>query len=201
VRLWGRESQTNDGLKRRVLNWLPSEGKTFYAAGISDLPGRWKKCGENILKRSESLPILACIFFLYKNKVHASLKPLSYACLFYFVYSCICIIHVLQVNTNSLEEYGAYIFRVNVSTVWRLSPVHRSYWPESGSSSPPPALDPSGHLPYTRLRNLTTSLPYSIVPLKWKQCVPPKRFSAYYTTRGHIPRDCNMNSYWCLLKC
>jgi predicted GIY-YIG superfamily endonuclease len=35
--------QTGDELKRRVLNWLRSQDKTFYAAGISNLAGRWKK--------------------------------------------------------------------------------------------------------------------------------------------------------------
>jgi hypothetical protein len=44
VHLGGTNFQNDDELKHGVLNWLCSQDKTFYAAGISNLPGRWKKC-------------------------------------------------------------------------------------------------------------------------------------------------------------
>lgn len=37
--LGGQKFQTDDELKRYVLNWLASHAKTFYAAGVSDLLG------------------------------------------------------------------------------------------------------------------------------------------------------------------
>jgi hypothetical protein len=40
----GEKYQTDDGLRCGVLNWLPNQDTAFYAAGISDLPGRWRKC-------------------------------------------------------------------------------------------------------------------------------------------------------------
>jgi hypothetical protein len=42
VRLGGQEFQTDGELKRSVLNWLRSKDKTFYAAGISNLPDNGK---------------------------------------------------------------------------------------------------------------------------------------------------------------
>jgi hypothetical protein len=44
VHLRGQKFQTDDELKYSVLNWLHSKGKTFYAVGISSMPGQWKKC-------------------------------------------------------------------------------------------------------------------------------------------------------------
>jgi hypothetical protein len=39
----GRQKfQTYDKLKCCLLNWLHSQDKIFYAAGISNLPGQWK---------------------------------------------------------------------------------------------------------------------------------------------------------------
>jgi hypothetical protein len=35
--------QADDALKHGVLNWLHSQDNTCHAAGISNLPGRWKK--------------------------------------------------------------------------------------------------------------------------------------------------------------
>jgi hypothetical protein len=39
----GQKFQTDDKIKRAVLNWLSSQDRTFYAAGISNLSG-WVKC-------------------------------------------------------------------------------------------------------------------------------------------------------------
>jgi hypothetical protein len=40
----GQKCQTDDELKHGVLNWLRSWYETFYAAGISNLPGQWEEC-------------------------------------------------------------------------------------------------------------------------------------------------------------
>jgi hypothetical protein len=40
----GQKFQADNELKCSVLNWLHGEDKTFYDAGISNLPGQWKKC-------------------------------------------------------------------------------------------------------------------------------------------------------------
>jgi hypothetical protein len=42
MHLGGQKSQTDDELKCGVLNWPCSRDKTFYADGISNLPG-WRK--------------------------------------------------------------------------------------------------------------------------------------------------------------
>jgi hypothetical protein len=44
VYLGGQKFKTDDDLKCDIVNWLCSQDKTVYAAGISSLPGRWKKC-------------------------------------------------------------------------------------------------------------------------------------------------------------
>jgi hypothetical protein len=44
VYLGGQIFQTEDELKCYVLNWLYSQDETFYAAGIRNMPERWKKC-------------------------------------------------------------------------------------------------------------------------------------------------------------
>jgi hypothetical protein len=38
----GQKFQTDDEVKRDILNWLRCQDKTFHAGGISNLPGRWK---------------------------------------------------------------------------------------------------------------------------------------------------------------
>jgi hypothetical protein len=43
VHLRGQKFQTDDEFKPGVLNLLFSQDKTFYAAGISNLLGQWKK--------------------------------------------------------------------------------------------------------------------------------------------------------------
>jgi hypothetical protein len=43
MHLGGQKFQTNDEDKGGVLNWLCSWDETFYAAGVSNLPGQWKK--------------------------------------------------------------------------------------------------------------------------------------------------------------
>jgi hypothetical protein len=45
MHLGGQKFQTGDELKNSVLNWLHSQDKIFYAAGISNLPWQWTKCG------------------------------------------------------------------------------------------------------------------------------------------------------------
>jgi hypothetical protein len=40
LHLGGQKFQTDDELKCSVLNWLCSQDKTLYAAGISNLPGQ-----------------------------------------------------------------------------------------------------------------------------------------------------------------
>jgi hypothetical protein len=57
VHLGGPKFQTGDELKLCVLNWRRSQGETFRAAGVSNLP----------VRRGESLAILACIF-IFVNK-------------------------------------------------------------------------------------------------------------------------------------
>jgi hypothetical protein len=44
VHLGGQKFQTGNELKRGVLNWVHSHDKTFYAVGISNMTGYWKKC-------------------------------------------------------------------------------------------------------------------------------------------------------------
>jgi hypothetical protein len=39
VHLGGHKFETDDKLRCGALNWLLSQDKTFYAAGISNLPG------------------------------------------------------------------------------------------------------------------------------------------------------------------
>jgi hypothetical protein len=39
----GQKFQTNDQLEHSVFNWLQSQDKTFYAAGIVSFPGQWTK--------------------------------------------------------------------------------------------------------------------------------------------------------------
>jgi hypothetical protein len=68
--LGGQKFQSNNELKHSVQNWLHSQDKTFYAAGICNLQDDAKNvlvCRENIMKMSESLAILAYMFFL-QNK-------------------------------------------------------------------------------------------------------------------------------------
>jgi hypothetical protein len=43
MHLRGQKFQTDDELKCSALNWLSSQDKTFYDAGIGNLPGCWKK--------------------------------------------------------------------------------------------------------------------------------------------------------------
>jgi hypothetical protein len=43
VHIEGQKFQTDDELERSVLNWLHKQDKTFYAAGISNLPEQWKE--------------------------------------------------------------------------------------------------------------------------------------------------------------
>jgi hypothetical protein len=44
MHLGGQTFQTDDEIKGGVLHCLHSEDKSLYAAGISNLPGRWKTC-------------------------------------------------------------------------------------------------------------------------------------------------------------
>jgi hypothetical protein len=57
--LRGQKFQRNDELRCSALNWLHFWDKTFYAAGISNLPGQWKKCvsvkGKYLEKERKSL--------------------------------------------------------------------------------------------------------------------------------------------------
>jgi hypothetical protein len=39
----GQKFQSDDELKCSVWNWLCSQDKTLYSAGVSSLPGQWKK--------------------------------------------------------------------------------------------------------------------------------------------------------------
>jgi hypothetical protein len=44
VYLERQQLQTDDEIKHGALKWPCSQDETFLAAGISNLPGRWKKC-------------------------------------------------------------------------------------------------------------------------------------------------------------
>jgi hypothetical protein len=44
IHLTEQKLQLDGGIKYNVLNWLPSQNKTFYVCGLTDLPGQWEKC-------------------------------------------------------------------------------------------------------------------------------------------------------------
>jgi hypothetical protein len=67
MNLRGQKFKSNNEQKHSVLSGLHSVESIFYAAGIGNLPGWWKNvlmCRKNALEMSESLEILACVFFL-----------------------------------------------------------------------------------------------------------------------------------------
>jgi hypothetical protein len=78
VHLGGQKFQNDGELKCSVLNQLHSQDKPFYAAGISNLLGLWKKCisekGEYIEKKWGFGDSAISILFV-KNKAQVSLEP------------------------------------------------------------------------------------------------------------------------------
>jgi histone-lysine N-methyltransferase SETMAR len=72
VHLGGQKFQT-DELNCNILNWLHGQDKTFYAAGMGNLPGQWIKC---VSVKGEYLDPGMYILSV-KNKVHVSLEPPS----------------------------------------------------------------------------------------------------------------------------
>jgi hypothetical protein len=72
MHLGRQKCQTYNQLKYCVLNWLHSQDKPFYIAGMHNLPWQWEKCinvkGEYI-EEEWGLAILACmsVFLLVKR--------------------------------------------------------------------------------------------------------------------------------------
>jgi hypothetical protein len=78
IHLAEQKLQMDGEINCDVLNCLPSQDKTFYACGITNLPEQWEKCtyvmGEYLEKECE-FGNYGMFILALKNKVQVSFEP------------------------------------------------------------------------------------------------------------------------------
>jgi hypothetical protein len=125
IHLRGQKFQTDDACS--IQNWLCSKDNIFYAAGISNLPGWWKKC---VSLKEECLE-KDWVWWLWQ--IHSSIKSgstLNHLHIFKVspldnILSCVCgdyIRRVLDWQLDLLDH--TQLHTITVYTLLQLTTVH-----------------------------------------------------------------------------